>query len=218
MNMTIMNYKASDSSIDDSITYVTFTNKYTVVKYETDYNICQTFSKSGIYQGCALKHKTLSAGTNLATFYCRDVNNKKFVKINIIAVSDDGIIGYSITDIPRNENKPYFSSWKRSNEKGVRIRMSASGLMTSTVITSPKTEELANFLTSNVNNPIVIAVDPDSESDISDKLNGLSKNRVRAVTVIDGIKIPFDVLKREQILYIFDIDSKTNECKCVKSN
>ena len=211
MNISLMHHE-NDSSYDDDICFVTFDNNFTIIKYDTECAIIQTYHNKKLYSGLALRYKMPKAGDTLATFIVRNNSDGIFQEYAIMAISDDGLVGYSVRDIPRNANKEYFIAWKRSNEKGVHFKMNPSTIITETVLVVEGNSAINNLKDFNV-----ITIKSDDEEEIIKGLE-LLPERTRALTVVDGIRIPLSTIIDKKLLYLFNLDSKTGNIKCVKSN
>lgn len=230
MNPLLLSSKEYSEGNDQIVIYLTISNKYSIVRFNTSHRILQTYHKKDIFQGCAIVLNTQDrdADNRIISISVYDKRKDQYSKFNISFMNNDlnkiNIDRKPITDKDILEKLKEQTRKFKSRYMGFKIITKPEDLVTVTYITSDKFKQDVIDATKNINRPKIITVNPEQledEAGIEAVTEMLQKefeaNRIKAITQC-GVSLPLDVIRKLNLLYVFNYDTKNKVLSCRKSN
>ena len=226
MNPLLLINKDAAPGTEQIVVYVTVSNNYSIVRFNTKHRILQTYHKKDTLQGCAIvlnaderevdnrvigisvydRKKDQYTQFNI-TFMKEDLNK---IKIYRKAITDDKLLSTLKDQIAKFNNR----------FMGFKIITKPNDLLTATYIVSNKFKDMITNATSKINNPTIITLDQDMLNDpnyvkacVADIQQKFADERIRAITQC-GVNLPLDIIRELKLLYIFNYDIKNNVLSC----
>ena len=230
MNPLLLMNKETDKTKEQIVIYITVSNNYSIVRFNTSHRILQTYHKKDVLQGCAVVLSTdeRDADNRVISISVYDKKKDQYSQFNISFMKEDN----TKISIGRKAitNDTVLSALKEQVQKfnnrlmGFKIITKPEELLTLTYITSDKFKPFIEKITKDINNPIIITVNPEQIEDtkyfneiIQNLQNEFETGRIRAITQC-GVNLPLDTHRKLKLLYVFNYDVKNNILSCRKSN
>lgn len=232
MNPMLLATKEPKEEREQIVVYITVSNNYSIVRFNTNHRILQTYHKKDIFQGCAvvLNNAERTADNRIMNISVYDKKKNQYSQFNISFMKDD--LNKIRIDRKAVTNTKILETMKKQVEKfsnrymGFKIITKPAELLTRYYVTTEKYKNDIIKATANINNVRVITIDnPAQATDISSFVNDfVSKyqkefeiERIRSITQC-GVNIPLDAIKQLKLLYVFNYNIKDNVLSCRKSN
>lgn len=215
---------------EQDVIYITVSNNYSIVRFNTPYRILQTYHKKDILQGCTvvLDKKEITEDGNIIRISVYDKKNNQYSDFNIRFMKED----HSKILVNRKAitNTKVLETMKEQVEKfsnrymGFKILTKPNDFLTSAYVTSDKFIDVVTKATKGIKNTMIIKVNPsdlETPEAIARTTERLQKQfeegRIRAVTQC-GVNLPLDTVRALKLLYVFNYDVKNNVLSCKKAN
>ena len=233
MNPMLLATKEPKEEKEQIVVYITVSNNYSIVRFNTNHRILQTYHKKDIFQGCAvvLNNTERNADNRIIAINAYDRKRDQYNQFNIAFMKDDinkiRIERKSIT------NTNVLETMKTQIEKfsnrymGFKILTKPTELLTRYYVTTEKYKNDIIKATANINNVRVITIDNllDQSNDSNEFVNKFvseyqkefETERIRSITQC-GTTIPLEAIKQLKLLYVFNYNMKDNVLSCKKSN
>lgn len=230
MNPLLLMNKETDTKKEQIVIYITVSNNYSIVRFNTSHRILQTYHKKDVLQGCAVVLNTAERDadnrvisisvydkkkdqyTQFNISFMREDNNK--LRIDRKAITNDNILATLKEQVQKFNNRLM----------GFKIITKPNELLTLTYLTSEKFKANIEKITKDINNPKIITINPEqleNESYLNDVIQKLQSEfengRIRALTQC-GVNLPLEAHRKLKLLYVFNYDVKNNVLSCRKSN
>ena len=247
MNLAIMNYrkknKKHDNHKDPEILYLSsITDNYSLLSYQLEEGaeILHTYRWKESHQGCVIvfypnDNTNQGEKQHLIRLSVKDKSSNRFAWIDLwyYYETDEN------DDIPSAGKKPRIEIKKTIIEDGhvvyklkhqkpthFKIQISDNRFLTCTYLVREKDIDVVSELTNDIPNRILLQCPDDFNPEENEKdrelldtfSSTIKENRIRAFTLVNGLRVPNDFLREHGILYLFSYDTGKNMIKCMKSN
>ena len=171
MNPLLLTSKDPSSKNEQVVIYLTVSNNYSIIRFNTPHKILQTYHKKDTFQGCAIVLSTddLDNNTNIMHISAYDKKNNKYFNFKIYFMNEDhSKIIVNRKEITNNEIlAPMKEQVAKFNNRflGFKILTKPTELLTVAYITSDKYKKTVVEATKDINKPIIITVNPDQLED-----------------------------------------------------
>lgn len=230
MNPLLLENKFASEDNEQIVVYITVSNNYSIVRFNTPYKILQTYHKKDILQGCAvvLNSKDIVENGDIIRISVYDKKNNAYNEFNVHFMKED----HSKILVNRKNitNPKVLESMKSQIAKfnnrylGFKIVTKPKDLLTVAYVTSDKFKDEVVHATRNIKNPLIITINPEQLENPANNANIIKnlqkefeESRIRAITQC-GVNLPLDVVRQLKLLYVFNYDMKNNVLSCRKSN
>lgn len=231
MNPLLLMDKNADENNEQIVIYLTVASNYSILFFNTNHRILQTYHKNNVLQGCAIVLNEEERDTQKEFIKLTVYDNKKeqFSSISIKPSENDKrkILTERKAVSDKNSIKSMNDHMKKFKGRfmGFKIISKPKELLTSTYIVDKKFEEIIRKKTENISNITIYPVDAkrmkSDEEYISDLVpilkDDIDTNRIRSITLC-GVNLSLNIIRDLKLLYVFNYDVKHDVLSCKKSN
>ena len=216
--------------LDDSLVYINInTNDYTIINIFPKVDIVQTYTTRDKFKGCVLKFSS-TLDTDLLNLHVYDNKEDEFLNVYINTKDNTDENGNPIINVETTKvtsqklvNRLRKCINEKPKSKSFRLYYTDSEKpRTNTYFTTKENraicEEYVKGLNTDSSLINIIEVDKDFnniDESVFEKI--FNTEKIAAVTAIDGLRIPNDILKKYKIAFVFNYNPKTGKLTNVKS-
>lgn len=234
-NTVLLNYSKdmntvlvpTKKQVKQHIIYITITNRYAIYLYETDHEIRASYHEENMYQGCCLVvPEDVELGVNVMSILVKDTITGKYLRFNI-QFNDKGACFVKDHKIDDDTMSIIKSKEKKYPNHRIPFRLAIREFCTQIYISKESDAKLieekiyGNRKKSGIISvPNVLADGKQTEKRINDLVECLrpciEQYKIKAVTLVN-MHLPLEVIRKLNILYVFEYNTQTNELICKKS-